>query len=159
MGSSRISHRIGRMLALAIGLSVVAASVAQASPSVAKVTGTYSYTSFSGPKSVSLSAHGTTPVKGTWSFTGGAGTIGGPITCLVVDGSEAWLAGTPSVGEAGVFIYLIDGGSPGTDDLAVTWVQDPWQTFEELQGWCESRFTDVPLFELDGGNLTVRHAG
>ena len=159
MGRIRISLRIGRPLVLVIVLAVVAASVAQASPSVAKVTGTYSYTSFSGPKTVSLSAHGTTPVKGTWSFRGGATTIGGPITCLVVDGSEAWLAGTPSVGEDGVFIYLIDGGSPGTEDLAVTWVQDPDQSFEELQGWCESRFTDVPLFEVDSGNLTVRAGG
>jgi len=159
MGSIRISLRIGRPLVLVIVLAIVAASVAQASPSVAKVTGTYSYTSFSGPKTVSLSAHGTTPVKGTWSFRGGAATIGGPITCLVVDGSEAWLAGPPSVGEDGVFIYLIDGGSPGTEDLAVTWVQDPDQSFEELQGWCESRFTDVPLFEVDSGNLTVRAGG
>jgi hypothetical protein len=156
MGSIRISLRIGRPLVLVIVLAIVAASVAQASPSVAKVTGSYSYTSFSGPKTVSLSAHGTTPVKGTWSFRGGAATIGGPITCLVVDGSEAWLAGTQSVGEDGVFIYLIDGGSPGTEDLAVTWVQDPDQSFDDLQGWCESRFTDVPLFELDSGNLTVR---
>ena len=155
----RISLRIGRLLVLAISCSVVAASVAQASPSVPKVTGSYSYTSFSGPKTVSLSAHGTTPVKGTWSFRGGATTIGGPITCLVVDGSEAWLAGPPSVGEDGVFIYLIDAGSPGTEDLAVTWVQDPDQSFDELQGWCESRFTDVPLFELDSGNLTVRAGG
>ena len=45
------------------------------------------------------------------------------------------------------------------EDLAVTWVQDPWQSFEELQGWCESRFTDVPLFELDSGNFTVRAEG
>ena len=128
MGRIRISLQFGRPLVLAIGLAVVASSVAQATPSVAKVTGTYSYTSFSGPKSVSLSAHGTTPVKGTWSFTGGAATIGGPITCLVVDGSEAWLAGTPSVGEAGVFIYLDrrglawDGGSGrhlGSGSLAV----------------------------------------
>ena len=156
MGRIRISLRIGRPLVLVTVLAVMAASVAQASPSVAKVTGTYNYTSFSGPKTVSLSAHGTTPVKGTWSFRGGAATIGGPITCLVVDGSEAWLAGTRSGGETGVFIYLIDGGSPGTEDLAVTWVQDPDQSFDELQGWCESQFTDVPLFELDRGNLTVR---
>ena len=50
----RISLRIGSRLVLVIVLAVVAASVAQASPSVAKVTGTYSYTSFSGPKTVSL---------------------------------------------------------------------------------------------------------
>jgi hypothetical protein len=55
-----------------------------------------------------------------------------------------------------MFAYVVDGGGMGMNDLAVTWIQDPWQPFEELQGWCETQFTDVPLFPLEAGNLVVR---
>jgi hypothetical protein len=149
-----------RYRASAITLAVIATAalggLAQAASSVDKVTGSYAYTSTSGPKTVSIDAHGSDPVKGTWSFRSTGANISGVVTCLVVDGSDAWIAGTPTNGEFGAFFYLHDGGTPGTDDLAVTWIQDPGQPFKQLQGWCETQYTDVPLFPLDGGNLVVR---
>ena len=42
---------------------------ALASTSATLVTGTYAYTSPSGPKTVTVDAHGTYPSKGTWTFT------------------------------------------------------------------------------------------
>jgi hypothetical protein len=150
-----MQHRAS-VIALAVVATAALATFAQAASSVDKVTGTYGYTSTSGPKTVSIDAHGTDPVKGTWSFRSTRANIRGVVTCLVVDGSDAWLAGTPTNGEFGAFFYLHDGGTPGTNDLAVTWIQDPGQPFEQLQGWCETQYTDVPLFEVESGNLVVR---
>ena len=127
--------------------------------SVAKVTGDYAYTSPSGPKTVSVDARGTDPSKGIWTFTNELGVSrGGPITCLVVDGSDAWMAGPGMTGDAGAFLYIHDEGSPGRDDLAVTWIQDPGQPFADLQGWCEAKATHVERYTLDSGNVVIHKA-
>jgi len=97
---------------------------------------------------------GSTPIKGRWSWQDRRG----PVTCLVVDASDAWLAGPGTTGpDTGVFIHVYDGGTPGTaDDLATAWGQDPGQPFDELLEWCEAQATHVPLFPLDSGNVRVR---
>ena len=139
--------------------AVTIAGGALASTSVSKVTGSYTYTSPSGPKTVSIDAHATNPLKGSWTFTNQRGeSLSGPITCLVVDGSDAWMAGPATTGAAGAFLYLHDGGSPGRDDLAVTWIQDSGQPFAELQNWCETKSTHVERYPLDAGNVVI-HEG
>lgn len=142
---------------LAMTVAATLAGVTQATSTSAKATGTYAYTSSSGPKSVSIAAHATAPVKGRWTLTNlNTGAVrDGVVTCLVVDGADAWIAGSPTSGEFGAFFYLHDGGEPGTDDLAVTFVQDPGQPFEELQNWCETRYTGIGQYPLDSGNLVV----
>jgi hypothetical protein len=159
MRKQRRTYIVGGAVVTAVAIATTLAGLATAAGSVDKVTGTYSYTSTSGPKTVSINAHGTEPVKGTWSFSSPRRpTIGGQVTCLVVAGNEAWMTGTPTGSEFGAFFYVIDGGSPGTDDLVVTWIQDPGQPFAQLQEWCETQYTDVPIFPLDGGNVVI-HSG
>jgi hypothetical protein len=82
---------------------------------------------------------------------------GGPVTCLVVEGQDVWIAGPATTGDAGAFIYLRDEGSPGKNDQAVTFIQDVelGQPFEELQGWCEDQNTDVDRYALDSGNVVI----
>ena len=139
--------------------SVTIAGGALASTAAARVTGTFEYTSPSGPKAVTIEAHGTDPVKGSWTLTNHLGVSrGGPLTCLVVDGSEAWMAGRGATGDAGAFLYVHDGGSPGRGDLVVTWIQDPGQPFEELQGWCETQAAQLDRYPVDTGNVVIHKA-
>ena len=89
----------------------------------------------------------------------GSGRTGkGPIACLVIDGSDAWLAGPGTTGpDTGVFIHVHDGGNPGGgDDMATAFGQDPGQPLDELLGWCETKSEDVPLFPMDRGDVTVK---
>ena len=155
----RTTRLVRTTFIIALAAAPATAGAVLAAP-VGKVTGTYGYTSISGPKAVSLDAHAGVPVRGTWQFTNLASgdELAGPVSCLRIDGEDAWLAGPPTTGEAGVFIYVHDGGRGGGDDQAITWIQDPGQPFEELQGWCESGATHVERSELDFGNLTI-HAG
>ena len=150
---------IGRRFRAAVVGAIAAVTIAGgalASTSDSKVTGSYTYTSPSGSKTVSIDAHAANPLKGSWTFTNQRGeSLSGPITCLVVDGSDAWMAGTDTTGGAGAFLYVHDGGSPGRDDLAVTWIQDPGQPFAELQGWCETKATHVERYPLDAGNVVI----
>ena len=151
-----MKRRIGVLsVTIALGLIVSAAPVIAGSPT-ALVAGSYTYTTFTGGhRQVGISARlSGGEASGSWSNLAGSG----PITCLVVDGNEAWLAGTGTTGpETGIFIYVIDGGAPGSAyDLVTAWGQDPGQPFEELQGWCEDRATHVPLFTVDTGNVTVK---
>ena len=141
---------------LAGSLLIASAVGATAAPgAVALVAGSYTYTTDSGGhRSASIAAVGTAPLRGTWEWQ----KRHGPVTCLVVLGNDAWLAGPGTTGpETGVFIHVRDGGSPGrADDLVTAWGQDPGQPFEELQGWCEGRATHVPLFALETGDVTVK---
>ncbi len=86
-----------RAAVLAIVLVLALGGVAQAKSSVDKVAGTFSYYAFAGePASyrvLSVNAQTTDPVKGSWTWTRPNGTFSGPVTCLRVDGDDAWIAG------------------------------------------------------------------
>jgi hypothetical protein len=119
------------------------------------VAGSYRYTTFTGGhRSASIAAVATPSVKGVWSLQTHRGTV----TCLVVDGQDAWLAGPGTSGpDTGVFMHVHDGGTPGAaDDLVTSWGQDPGQPFAELVEWCETKAEHVPLFTVDSGNVTVK---
>jgi hypothetical protein len=142
------------------GLAIVA-STSAATPTD-RATGTYTYTT-TGPRSVSLDAHGSDPVKGTWTLASGARS--GPVTCLVVQGADAFIYGPPAAGgDRAAFFWVHDEGTPGTaGDMAVTWVQDlpgevrnPY-TRAEMEDWCRNAGDGFPagLYPLDSGNLTV----
>jgi hypothetical protein len=159
---TRTRAAIGALAAVAA--FAVAATTFAARP-VDRATGTYTYTT-TGPRAVTLDAHGTDPARGTWAVTSGG--IGGPVTCLVVDGADAYVYGPPDAGgERAAFLWVHDGGSPGTaGDMAVTWVQDlpgevrhPY-TREDMEAWCRNAGAGFPagLYPLDSGNLTVYDA-
>jgi hypothetical protein len=89
-----------------------------------------------------------------------ATTFGGPVTCLVVDGPEAWIAGPATSASDGTtdraaLLYVRDGGPGGRDDAALLWMNDPGQTLETMEGWCRSRFIPGEPYPLDDGDVTV----
>jgi hypothetical protein len=173
MGGIMRSRRLGSLV-LGVSAAVVLAGVVQATGTVDSVTGSYSYVVFEGgaPRSVVVDAHGTDPIKGTWSF--GGGQLSGPVTCLVVDGDQAFMFGPGTVGGRGAFLWVRDGGTPGgSDDEAITWIQDlpgddlprgfKPQTLAEMEGWCLNSGKGYPGADLGtvpliSGNLTI-HAG
>jgi hypothetical protein len=146
-------------LALAtVGVGLGVASAAAAGRPGAAVAGNYTY--FEGRRTVTLRASlATGGAMGTWAWQNNVNSneLGGPITCLVIDGADAWLAGPTSDGELAQFTYVHDGGSPGVGhDQAVTWIIDPGQTLEDMEAWCESQTILDVLFDVEAGNLTVR---
>jgi hypothetical protein len=153
---------------LAVILVMALSSVALAVAPRAMVTGTYTYFVFGNPESwrtVSLGAQATDPVKGTWTWTRPAGTSSGPVTCLRVAGSDAWLAGPVTVGDGSFsseFIWVHDGGTPGTaGDTAFSWGADPGETLADMEALCESMTTSpygFDPFPVESGNLTIHPA-
>ena len=60
------------------------------------VSGAYTYVKTTGEKRVnSVAVRGTDPLEGTWSRENPVNhrSLGGPVTCLVIDGADAWMAG------------------------------------------------------------------
>lgn len=158
------------MRALRTMIAVLAALTTLAAPVTATggttVAGSYRYSPFDATptRAVSIRAHANEGgVGGSWQWTNllNGTTRSGAIICLVVDGSEAWLAGPDSTpgDPAGAFFRIHDGGAPGTEhDETVAFIGDPGQTLEELEAWCREQTTDISLFPIDEGNLVV-HAG
>ena len=139
-----------------------------ASPATAtqgSVNGAYSYTV--GPGSTrrdSVTASLGADPLGEWSrmspATGGGNAFGGPVTCLVIDGTAAWLAGPATMATDGssdrsAYIYVVDGGPGGEGDAAILWMNDPGQTLSTMEGWCSSRFIPGDPFPLDDGDVMV----
>lgn len=118
--------------------------------------GSFTYHPFGRPeiRSGSIAAISSQPVRGMWSWQ----DRHGPITCLVIAGADAWLAGPGTTGpDSGVFIHVHDGGvAGGADDMAMAFGQDPGQPLDELIGWCQTRSTEPPLFPVEHGDVTVR---
>jgi hypothetical protein len=141
-----------------------ASSAASAAPSgwSAFVAAAYRY----GPPTrlYTVSAHLAGGPVGEWSrqtrATGQVDSFSGPISCLVMSGSDAWLAGpatSASDGSKGraVFIYLHDGGPSGKHDRAELWLTTPGQTLAMMTGWCESRFIPSGPHSLTTGDIEV----
>jgi hypothetical protein len=156
----------GAVVAVVAGLALGGAVHADPGP---KVTGGYSYIVFEGrePRSVSVEAQGSDPVRGRWVFE--RGRLSGPVTCLNVQGDEAFMFGPGTVGGRGAFLWVRDGGLPGgAGDEAITWIQDlpgdelppdvEPQTLEEMEGWCLNAGDGYPgpgPAPLVTGNLTI----
>jgi hypothetical protein len=92
--------------------------------------------------------------------TGGGSSAGGPVTCLVVDGRDAWLAGPATTTSDGstdraAFLFVHDGGPDGEGDTAILWMNDPGQTLATLEGWCEAKFIPAEPYPLDEGDVVV----
>ena len=85
---------------------------------------------------------------------------GGPITCLVVDGRDAWMAGPATTATDGTkgraaFIHVHDGGPGGSKDRVVLWLSTSGQTITTMEQWCARRFIPAGPFPLTSGNVTV----
>ena len=158
-----------RAAVLAVILVMALSGVAQAAAPVAKVTGTFTYFPGGNPanfRTFSISAHATDPVTGTWSWTRPNGTYSGPVTCLHIVGPDAWMAGPATVTDGlfeAVFIWVHDGGTPGTaGDTAFGWANNPGETLATMEDLCNS-MTPPPFYDMDpfpvmSGNLVVHPA-
>jgi hypothetical protein len=134
----------------------VPAGLAVASPDREVVTGVYRYhinDDEGNSRLVTVLAIGKEGVaNGVWSWAqpvpGGSRAFG-TITCLNVDGPDAWLAGPVKWASVGppwppaVFMWIRDGGLPGGGgDEAITWIAD--SAFHDLAAMntlCEAAAT------------------
>ena len=100
---------------------------------------------------------------GEWSrimpADGSGDTWAGPITCLVFDGSDAWLAGPATTSTDGeteaVMIHLHDGGPGGENDSALIWLAPRGQTITTVTNWCMTKFEPADLSPLTDGDVEV----
>ena len=86
-------------------------------------------------------------------------SFAGPVTCLVIDGPDAWLAGPSTVDTVGdtpaVFIRLHDGGPDGQGDLALLWRANTGQTIETMEGWCQTKFSPASPSPITSGDIVI----
>lgn len=144
------------------GASPSAASPS-ATPSGAFVVGAYVYGD-SPPRRDTIAARLDGGPRGEWSrrmpATGDGNSFAGPITCLEISGSDAWLAGpttTATDGSSGgaVMIHVHDGGPAGNGDTVVMWQSTAGQTLTTMTEWCEQRFIPAGPFPLSSGDVVV----
>ena len=107
------------------------------------------------------------PVGEWWRQTPVSGKVqsyGGPITCFVVQGDDAWLAGPASTATDGrpdlaILFVLHDGGPSGDGDRALGYLTNPGQTLTTMQTWCETKYTPTPPNDLTSGEVVVDAGG
>ena len=87
---------------------------------------------------------------------------GGPVTCLVISGSDAWLAGPATTATDGsdhaAFIHVTDGGPDGEGDTAFLWLTTEGQTIVTMTEWCEKRFIPADGYPLTSGDIVVQES-
>ena len=122
------------------------------------------YTYFNRIDSVAARLKDGKPVGEWWRQTEVAGkteSYGGPVTCLVIKGADAWVAGPATTATDGrkdlaILFRLHDGGANG--DSARGYLTNPGQTLATMQTWCETRFTPAELTPLTSGTVSIQAA-
>ena len=107
------------------------------------------------------------PVGEWWRETTVRGRLeryAGPITCLIIRGKDAWLAGpatsaTDGRDDLAMFFRLHDGGPSGNGDQAIGYLSNPGQTLTTMTQWCETRYTPAGPFDITSGDVVVRAEG
>jgi hypothetical protein len=126
------------------------------------VTGAYVYGD--GPRRDTVAAHFDGAPVGEWSrmipATGEGSSYGGPITCLVIDGKDAWMAGrattaTDGTKDRSVFIHVYDGGPDGAGDRAFLVLNTQGQTLATMEEWCRRKFVPADPYPLTSGEIVV----
>jgi len=154
-----------RATVLAVVMVLALGGTVQAAPRVPMVTGAYAYQYGAGTSTVLLAARGGDPARGSLAFAGPFGSFRGPVTCVTVIGSDAWVAGEITVGAPeiegvvyhGWAVRVHDGGTPGRKgDTAITLIDPPEVSLE----YCQSADSSVDDWQVPvtGGNLVVQPA-
>jgi hypothetical protein len=153
---------------LASPSAVASESSASPSPSGPFVIGNYVYGTSTSPRRDTLAAHFEEGrAVGEWSrrspATGDSSDFfAGPVTCLVISGSDAWLAGPAITATDGTtkaaFIHVTDGGPNGKPDTAFLWQAKGGQTIVTMTEWCEKRFIPADGVPLTSGDVIVHEA-
>ena len=140
-------------------------SLAGPSPALTgSVNGSFTY-SGSEPRRGSVSASFPDGVPaGAWSRrvppTGNSKIWSGTITCLVIDGDEAWMAGPVTVSADGktkqaIFILVRDRGPQGDGDRVLMQLSNSGETLAVFEGWCRDRFRPETPFPLTSGDIRI----
>jgi hypothetical protein len=91
--------------------------------------------------------------------TGKLEVFRGPVTCLVIDGSEAWLAGPATAsddpGIKAAFIHVHDGGADGKGDRGLLRLNNPGETLATFEFWCQSKFIPGGPYDITSGEVQV----
>lgn len=116
------------------------------------------------PRRDTIAAHLEGTPVGEWSrtlpATGEGNFFGGPITCLVIDRKEAWMAGRATTATDGTkngaaFIHVIDGGPDGAGDLAYLVITTKGQTLTTMEEWCLRKYVPADPYPLISGDIVV----
>jgi Putative zinc-finger len=111
-----------------------------------------------------IAAHFEGAPVGEWSrtipATGKGDVYSGSITCLVIAGKEAWLAGrtttaTDGTKDGAVFIHVVDGGPDGVGDRAFLVMTTQGQTLRTMEEWCQRKFVPADPYPLTSGDIVV----
>ena len=138
---------------------------ASPTPGPGTVNGAYAYSVNPGAqRRDSVNALEADPAAGTWSRMNmvNSAFVGGTLTCVVIDGSDAWMAGPATSSSDGstdkaALLYVHDSGVAGGEgDTAVTWITDPGQTLATMEGWCRDKYIPAEPYLLDDGDIIVR---
>ncbi len=128
------------------------------------VVGNYVYGT-NPPRRDTLAAHFEGTAVGEWSrrepATGEGNFFGGRVTCLVISGSDAWLAGPATTATDGstdlaAFIHVHDGGSDGKGDTAFMWRTTEGHSLVTMTEWCETKFIPAAGLPLTTGDIVVQ---
>lgn len=147
----------------AVVLLVTLVTPIQAAPRTPMVTGDYAYAYAGHISRVQVSGRAGDPPTGWVTYAGDFATFAGPVTCVNVIGSDAWLAGPITAGSSGFegfdgwAVRVHDGGTPGRNgDTAITFIDTP----ESAAEICASGTTDYDTFTVPvvSGNLVVHRA-
>ena len=101
---------------------------------------------------------------GAWSRrvppAGNSKIWSGTITCLVIDGDEAWMAGRVTVSadrktDQAIFILARDRGAQGEGDRVLMQLSMSGETLAVFEGWCRDRFRPETPFPLTSGDIRI----
>ena len=152
-------------MAIALVLTLALGGVAQARSAPPLVTGAFTYIFNDTTRTAALVASGSDPATGMFVIAAPAAGqfLTARVTCLTVDGRDAWIAGTitrssdwvPGVVLRGVWVRVHDGGRGGSGDLVISGLE---QTATDAVKACVSKSPDLDglLQPLKVGDITIR---
>lgn len=144
-----------KAMILALALLLVSASTVLAAPPTVSATGSFEFGFGGVTASVTIDAHGIKPASGTFHFENTVNqSIDGDVTCINVDGPDAWVAGTATASSIeGVGFWALRVHDGGADpDLAIVFAG-----FGSLDQYCASgrRGLDKYLQTVTEGDIVV----
>jgi hypothetical protein len=139
--------------------------VASPSPVLIKsVNGQFIYSEFE-PRRGSISARFLDGAPdGAWSRrvppAGNSKIWSGTITCLVIEGDDAWMAGPVTVSADGkrdqaIFIVARDRGPQGEGDRVLMQLSTSGETLALFEGWCRDKFQPRAPYPLTEGDIRI----
>ena len=131
---------------------------------VGSVNGSFTYAEFE-PKRGSITAGFVDGAPdGAWARrvppAGNSKIWSGTVTCLVIDGDEAWMAGPVAVSadrktNQAIFILARDRGPQGEGDRVLMQLSNSGETLAVFEGWCRSKFRPNAPYPLTDGDIRI----